>query len=146
MNTTASIIVGCSILLLTLYLVWSLFLYPYIRLPYTRSTVPDASEVRVFVSKLTSDDSAAIQVIKDYYDFTGSLDLFTLLAALTAITIKRPIAELTRVVLREYLDSLGLVQYILVLEELMGAEITDEVALTILTFGDVLHYAEKAPS
>lgn len=124
------------------FLLWLFFLRPH----FGGITIPDKDTIYDYISNMSDEEKESISHIKQQLNFTGSLEIFTLLCVFTALSIKKPLIALTYIVLRLYFDSLDYIEYILMLEELLEISISDEDAAEMKTFGDILKYVEAEVS
>jgi acyl carrier protein len=72
-----------------------------------------------------------------------SIHCLQLLCIATSMSIQQPFSRLMdRVVLAEFMDSLSRVEFVMLLEALFSIEIPDQDTENLLTFEDVLCYAQ----
>jgi hypothetical protein len=108
-----------------------------------RGNVPDAQALEDAVVALTPADRALIAALRNTHAPQMPPELFVRIALATSIATKQELAALSEpLVLVEFLDSLNLVEYIILIEQLATLSVSDDDASSFMTFEGVTKYVQ----
>ena len=137
------------LLLITLLSVFPLFIFLFWRFfrRGSRGDVPAYDEVLEAVAKLDETSNREIDLLISKFGSRVSRDDFSRLCMLISMSIEQPLTVLSKpFLLSEFLDSLNVVELVIVLEQLLKIEIPDVDAERLRTFREIVEYANSRVS